>query len=232
MEKINSAENATKNSTGKKGNKKPRVPKAQQDLSDIALFAADKYNSFPAELIWLSKAQFAQMAADYSADVKSSLRMRGKRHPLTGTMEALEKEMDSNLSYVKNAIGQKFGKNRQAEYYEEFGMQLVRKSWRLPQDHNSRVESLEMMIEALTTHNITGITQDAAYWQNLHTQYRDAWLLSVTSDADLSATVGKKNLLREELVLALNALIDLIKANYPRDYKAHLREWGFQKEKF
>ena len=40
-----------------------------------------------------------------------------------------------------------------------------------------------------------------------------------------------KNKLKE-LNKTLRALINLIKANYPDTYKAELRTWGFQKEKY
>ena len=47
-----------------------------------------------------------------------------------------------------------------------------------------------------------------------------------------TVTVGVKNLRKATLRKALNALIRMLQANYPDDYKHRIREWGFQKEKY
>jgi hypothetical protein len=48
----------------------------------------------------------------------------------------------------------------------------------------------------------------------------------------VASKVGDKNILKKELKKALNAIVNIIKANYPDNYKEELRNWGFQKEKY
>ena len=44
--------------------------------------------------------------------------------------------------------------------------------------------------------------------------------------------MGNKNILKADLKKSLNAIVSVIKANYPDNYKQELRNWGFQKEKY
>ena len=138
----------------KKTTRKTTIPKAQQDLASVALTVADHYSSFGVELSWLSKAQFAQMASDFSAGVKTSLRERAHRQPLSREIRDLMAEMNKNLHYVKNAISLKFGRVNAYAHYNDFGIVKYHKSWMLSPDHNARVNGLEAMIDSFTLHGI------------------------------------------------------------------------------
>ena len=55
---------------------------------------------------------------------------------------------------------------------------------------------------------------------------------ATTVDGSVSKKVGDKNELRKTILKTHNALINVLKANYPDTYKSVIREWGFQKEKY
>jgi hypothetical protein len=55
---------------------------------------------------------------------------------------------------------------------------------------------------------------------------------SVKTVGAVSNKVSSKNLLKEQLTEVLNSLIDLLRGNYRKQFKAMLREWGFQKERY
>jgi hypothetical protein len=57
-------------------------------------------------------------------------------------------------------------------------------------------------------------------------------LRASTTDGQVAIKVGDKNELKTYLKKVLNALMLVIKGNYPDTYKAELRDWGFQKEKY
>ena len=216
----------------KKTTRKTTIPKAQQDLASVALTVADHYSSFGVELSWLSKAQFAQMASDFSTGVKTSLRERAHRQPLSREISDLMKEMNQNLHYVKDAISLKFGRANKTAHYADFGLVHYKKSWRLAVDYTERVNGLESMIDSFNLHGIGNFDHGTLYWQDLYTRFKAAVELAVDTDSTRTVTVGNKNEIQEELRTALNSLIHLIKAEYPKTYKTHLREWGFQKEKY
>ena len=55
---------------------------------------------------------------------------------------------------------------------------------------------------------------------------------AIAIDGEVSVKVGNKNDLRLTIKKTHNALINLLKANYPDSYTTLLRNWGFQKEKY
>lgn len=218
--------------TKKKPKARKMLPDAQHELADVAVEVAGNYSTFYLELDWVSKTRFTQMVTDFSNDVNTSKHVRSVREPITLEIRTLMKEMDTNLAYLKNAMSLKFGSTGRKAHYHEFGLELYSKSWKLTPDYNKRVRSLEYLLQGLVDHNIGNFDYGTAYWQDMYNRFKTAYDLSQNSDAIRSVTVVSKNLLGEEIREVLNALIHLVKAAYPKTYKARLREWGFRKEKY
>ena len=172
------------------------------------------------------------MASDFSTGVKTSIQERSHRQPLSREIKNLIDEMDQNLHYVKDAISLKFGRANRTAHYADFGIIHYKKKWILADDHNERVNGLESMIASFTLHGIGNFDHGTLYWQDLYTRFKAAVELAIDTDSVRALTVGNKNEIQEDLRLALNSLIHLLKAEYPKTYKTHLRNWGFQKEKY
>ena len=88
------------------------------------------------------------------------------------------------------------------------------------------------MLKGIVTHGFDADEYGTAFWQPIYDQYETALNQATTNDGNVSTKVSSKNTLKEELKKTLRALINVIKGNYPDTYKAELRAWGFQKEKY
>jgi len=77
---------------------------------------------------------------------------------------------------------------------------------------------------------MTEINYGLDYWTALADEYETLITSSKESAGNISIKASDKNILKTELRKTLNALILLIKANFPDNYAAVLRQWGFLKE--
>lgn len=91
---------------------------------------------------------------------------------------------------------------------------------------------MKLTLEAITAQGFKDKKYGLAYWQDISTRYEAALTLSVDTDGNVAGLVSTKNEARKQIEKTLNALIHIIKGNYPDTYAAVLREWGFQKEKY
>jgi hypothetical protein len=70
------------------------------------------------------------------------------------------------------------------------------------------------------------------YWNDIHIRYAQAKEEAQAVDGIVSQHVAAKAKHIERIRETLNALILLLKANYPDGSREELRRWGFQKEKY
>lgn len=88
------------------------------------------------------------------------------------------------------------------------------------------------MQKGLIEHGFDGKEYGAAFWTPIQTQYATLLGQATATDGTVSTKVSSKNSLKDTLKKTMNCLISVIKGNYPDTYKAELRAWGFQKEKY
>ncbi len=88
------------------------------------------------------------------------------------------------------------------------------------------------MIDAIASNGFGNKEYGTTFWTTIKTNY-DALLAQASgTDGTVATTVSNKNILKAELKKTLNAVINSLKAHYPDTYKAELRNWGLQKEKY
>ena len=184
------------------------------------------------QLIWINVSDYSLLLTSYETTYNARKQSGGLRPQYTRQLKELDKEMDKSLSFIKNYLADKFGKDNAISYYAEFGIEKSKKGYTLPQDRNSRNTALSMLLTGIDTHNFTTMTYGKSYWQPIVTQYSQLLLQSQQTDSSISQNVGNKNYVKEQIREVLDALVLLIKANYPNTYKNELRNWGFQKEKY
>lgn len=144
----------------------------------------------------------------------------------------LDKKIEGSTSYVKGYITDKYKKEAAQSYFASFGMDFINKTYVLPFDQNKRSAALKLMIDAIASNGFGDKEFGTAFWTSIKTDY-DALLTQASgTDSTVSSNVSNKNVLKAELTKVLNSLIYSIKAHYPDTYKAELRSWGFQKEKY
>jgi hypothetical protein len=213
--------------------KTTNVPVADLDFSNVVGKVSTKWNTAPwLTLQWLTVSEFETKTNTYQATLTTRIQTGNNRPQITKALKNINKEIDNKLANVKGYIADKYGKENAVSYYASFGIEFSNKTYHFPIDQNSRSEALELMVNAIATNGFNDKTYGTAFWTNIKTQFDNLLQLASDTDGTVSNKVGDKNALKKELKKALNAIVLVIKGNYPDTYKQELRTWGFQKEKY
>lgn len=214
-------------------NKKHNVPIADIDFGKVAADVATKWLASPTiTVLWKTAAAFSDEVTAYNDILSKRRNDGGNRSPLTKTLKTLDKQINDGLIYVKGYIIDKYQKKAGPSYYPSFGIESQYKKYIFPIDRNKRLTSLKMMIAALEANGFGNKEYGTAYWKPIQTQYALLLNQTMTLDGTISIKVSTKNQLKTSLKKAMNSLILILKGHYPDTYKAELRAWGFQKEKY
>lgn len=221
-----SVKSLTKKSVG-------NVPTSDVDFLNVAKVAAAKWAQTPAiTLLWIDVVAFQTLVSDYETSL-SNRKQAGSVHPqYIQKLKTLDKVIDISLSFVKAYLFEKYGKDNVVSYYPEFGIEKVSKLYMLPKDRNTRLINLNMLLAAIDTHGFTNFAYGKSFWEPILVQYTQLMDNIQQNSAAISVNVGGKNNTKDQIKEVLNALVLLLKANYPQTSKSELRNWGFQKEKY
>lgn len=211
---------------------KSNVPRADIDLGTVLRSVSAQYATCGLVLPWISGAQAIQLADDYTTDLKVRNIEGGKRPSRTKLLNDADEIQNESLTYAKNYFIEKYDKEHAIGYYAEMGLVKIGNSYRIPNDRESRLETLGMIVTALTSHGFISNPYGATYWTTLATNYDNLLNVARSGDSLVTNKVSSKNTLKAQGKKFLLAMVNLVKAMHPDDYKAKLREWGFQKEKY
>lgn len=212
---------------------KGTVPVADVDFGNVATNVAAKWNATPGiSLGWTTASEFATQAAAYNTQLSQRNQVGGGRPQITRALKKSVRIMDDALAYVKGYIIDKYKKDAASSYYPAFGIEHKNDKYVLPRDRNKRLASLELMLQGLLDNGFGAKEYGTAFWTDIKMQYASLVSQASFTDGIISSRVSSKNTLKASLKKTLNSLITVIKANYPDTYKAELRTWGFQKEKY
>jgi hypothetical protein len=216
-----------------KPNKTGYVPATDIDFGKVIKTVSTKWTTSPwLTLQWLTAAQFAANSTTYDAMLTSRLQAGATRPQITQALKVLDKTIDDSLMYVKGYLIEKYNKESAKSYYASFGIEHNKDSYVFPIDQKRRSAALGLMIGAITSNGFDDKTYGTAFWMSIKTQYDALLQAAISTDSKVSTKAGTKNLLKKDLEKGLNAIVHVIKANYPDNYKEELRNWGFQKEKY
>jgi hypothetical protein len=213
--------------------KKQNVPAADIDFGNVITTVSTKWKANDwLTLRWLTAATFESNATTYGTTLEARLTSGAIKPQISKSLENLDKQMDEHLSYVKGYITDKFKKNDAESYYPSFGIEHKYNRYAFPRDQNRRLTSLTLMMDGIQKNGFVDKEYGLDFWTNIRDLYKELLKQSTTLDGGISVKVGDKNVLKNDLKKAVNALIFAIKANYPDTFKEELRDWGFQKEKY
>ncbi len=214
-------------------NKVDNIPAADIDLKDVAKQVCDKWLAEPAiTMIWLTQEDFCVTVESFDTTLMARKSTGSTRPQITGKLQKLDDTLDQDVEYLKVYLVDKYGKADAPSYYAAFGIVKEGHVYKLPRDRNERLAALELLVPAITTHSFQTKQYGLTYWTGQKTLYDTLLTSATTIDGTVSSKVGDKNVLKKQIKKALNALINIIKGNYPDTYKTELRSWGFQKEKY
>jgi hypothetical protein len=213
--------------------KKGNVPAADINFGSVAQSVSENWSkNLWLTLRWLTPEQFTITTVNYVSILTSRNQTGSKRPQITQSLKALDKKIDSSVSYVKGYITDKYKKEASKSYYGAFGLVHKNGNYTIPSDQNSRLDALGFMIDGLEANDFSKKEYGVAFWSAIKDEYKVLLNNASTTDGKVSSNVGNKNNLKKELKKGLNAIVKALQANYPDSYKTELRTWGFQKEKY
>jgi|GEM_PF-752006 len=210
----------------------PRIPKQIDDVITTAEFVLQKWQASLLVLAWKDKTDFADEIALLRGFHNTKINSVANRKKLTNELRALNKEIESHTVKVKGYLIDEFGRNGSYVHYASFGFERRKGRYSLPTDRDKRLTALQTMVAGMTSYNYQNKRYGLSYWQMVLANYRRLIDNTRTHDSDTSSFVASKNTLLEEVCLTLKAIYKLLEANYPKNYLAVAREWGFHKEKY
>ena len=216
-----------------KKSKRSNIPSSDIDLVSLAHNVADAWETKGLTLLWLDIDSFNTTISNFESSLDEKTNVNARRNPITARIRELNELIDKKTEQIKYYLAEKYdGKRNAVSHYAKFGIYKQRSSYKLPRDQEARVKALKQLLDSLVSEGFGDRTFGTAFWTEIHDEYKTL-VESVTSTiSNVSGHVGIKKELRTELKKGLNALIHLIKANYPNTYQSELRVWGFQKEKY
>jgi hypothetical protein len=208
-------------------------PAKDIDLNTLGLAVAAKWKLNPQiTLLWVTQAQHEANVTQFSSTLAERQTTGGGRKEKTDKLDAYDIVIDDAISALKGYLVYKYEKKNAPSYYPQFGIVRQGKNFIVPRDRDRRQAALKLIVPAITEHGFDDEKYGAAFWQETSNSYTALLQQAAGVDGTVSLKVSAKNQLRKDLVKTHNALINILRGNYPDTYKAVLREWGFQKEKY
>lgn len=209
------------------------IPTTDLDFANLNQQVAAHWAQAPQlTLLWTTQANYSAKANAFATTLSQRMTTGASRKSVTNDLKQLDSTINKNLIYLKNALKEKYGKEMSESIYPQFGIVKNGKTYVLPNDRDQRLAALLMLKDALTAHQLTEHKYGTPFWNPIVEQYSTLKDNAGQTDGTVAQMVGTKEQLKAELRKALNALMLLIRANYPDTAKSVLREWGFQKEKY
>lgn len=224
-----SAANENATTPAKKVNKTSPLPTKDNDFGNLCTAVSDKWESIPAlTLLFITQPQFKTKALLFNTTLASRQQAGGDRSPITVQLDNNDAVIDKGISGIKTYLKDKY-EGDATSYYSQFGIEKKGAAYKFPIDRNKRKDLLDIIIAAIASEGFGAKKYGTAFWTQMKTDYTTQLKKANTTDSKVSSSVGSKNTLKDELTEALESVIHLIKANYPKTWEAELRNWGFLK---
>ncbi len=212
--------------------KKKNVPVKDNDFGELCTSVSKRWKEMPKfNLLHISREMFEEKATLFNSMLNNSLQAAGNRSPLTLRLQKADATMDQGIRAVKIYLKEKYEGSAPA-YYALFGLEWHNSAYKLPYDRNKRRNVLNQILSGISTEGFGDKKYGTAFWTDLTNEYNSLLDTAIKTDGLKSSNIGNKKLLKEELSTALNAIISLIRAQYPGNAASELRNWGFQKDKY
>ena len=216
------------------------LPKAQLDLVTLGVNAATRYaadaTAIPGfGLIWTKQADFTALTAAAFAKVAEAGTTQNNRTPNADVIDALDEEINQRLPNVRTYLNNAYEDTDAAivrGYLGQLGFVLQHGSYQFPKGQQERLTALTTLLGGLVTHGLGARKYGTAYWTALRDKYKQALQAAGSGAGSTSTVVDQKNELLDQLREVLTALHYLLRAQYPKGWKAKLRAYGYQKERY
>lgn len=217
----------------KKRKARELTPTDEFNLCDLCINVSNHWlQQNQITLLWTNQTEFAATTNQFSTLINQKQTSSGARKAMTDGFKTLEKKIRSHAEYLKVYLKEKYGKNEYVSYLPQFGIFKKGSSYSFPIDRSKLKDSLKLCVAAVQNHGLQEKEYGLTFWQDILTDYESKLSLTNSADSSIAEMVKLKTTCRAKLSKTLNALIHVIRGNYPDTYASELREWGFQKEKY
>jgi len=208
-------------------------PTKDSDVGTLGLSVAGQWKAKPQfTLLWITQPQYEEVVTKYNDTLNLRKSTGGGRKEITKKLSVYDKDIDEAIAGIKGYLVYKYEKKNAPSYYPQFGIGHVGSLYILPRDRNKRKDAFPLILDAVVKHGFGDEKYGTGFWQTTAENYVALMDQASKVDGTVSNKVSSKNELRKTIVKTHNALIYLLRANYPDTYKSVIREWGFQKEKY
>ena len=213
--------------------KRSNVPTREADLITVAKDVHKSWDKYPDfKLKWITLTEFKASITQFVDSFKGRSEAKGMRSEVSNDMRKINTEINQSVEIVKGYIMERYTQKEAPVYYAQFGITKVGNGYRLPNDNDKRRLALSQMLSGINSNGMNDKTYGQAYWTKIKDDFAQIFVKSRDTDTESKVHVNSKTAQRTIIRKTINALIFLIRANYPDTYKDELRKWGFQKEKY
>lgn len=227
------SEDENQESENKKKTKSYIIPSNFTDLVGMSKRILEVWRTKPElVLLWMPIEDFETKLEEFEKAGDDKSDNKTKRSPVVSQLKKLDYEIDYNLTYLKQHISIKFGKEHREAYYPDFGIEYQKNKYVLPFDRQERIKSLEKMVAALNHYEMNSIEYGLEYWTNIKNKYSELLNKNLELTQGVSMEAGKKSELKKQVKDTIAALQNLIKVQYRDQSHFVLREFGYLREHF
>ncbi len=217
------------------------VPQGDQQFSEVFGLAVAEWGKRPQlTLEWVTQPAALALAGKLSASLRTTGEAADVLTPQSKRLGELDNMIDGpkkegKLKYVMKALALQYDEEDDGRpYYGEFGIEKINRAYTLPHDRGDRALALVKLVKALSNpkHNLAGGKYGKAFWKGISDEYNALQPKQAQDAGTRSTAVAGKNLFKDEAEDTLVALLYLLRANYPKTYKAERRKFGVLKESY
>jgi len=212
--------------------RKGRLPSSLANIISTSRASHAKWVESGLTLSWTTPAEFEQKVIKLDEAEIAKSESKTKRSPIANELTQLNNLIDGKVGNLKGNLIGKFGHRDASSHYSRFGIERKGKAYLMPRGSDERKRALDMLVTAFDEYEMPNTEYGKDFWVDINTRYNALIENSSNSAGLISQKVAEKNILIEEILMTMNSLISLTKANFPRTWQSELRAWGFQKEKY
>ncbi|MDR2469076.1 MAG: hypothetical protein LBD27_01165 [Tannerella sp.] len=217
-----------------KKTKKRTIPNAEADFIVLGKNIAQAWKKYPElTLRWTKPQQFEEAVNALELSFDAGQTVKGERSIVTATLQEINRTINRDLAYVKSYLADEYSKKNAIAYYAQYGIiKLKGGKYGLPNDNDKRLFALQQLVASVNGSPLHNRRYGYTYWSDLLTRFEAVKSQAVNDDSAVSQHINDKQEQKTYIRQTLNALLLLIRANWPQQWREEMRIWGFQKEKY
>jgi hypothetical protein len=210
----------------------PWLPKSDADVSSVGQTVRQKWIESGLVLIWITVEEFTAALNKFDSFTIARSTKGGKRTPVSERLGQLDELIDKSIEYIKDYLAEMYDHKTAPSHYGLFGIVKTYKGWKLPPDRQKRLKALAMLLSAAADMNWNDRKYNLAFWQPIYDEYKFLVDNFLGATGDVSKIIDDKAEQKTIILNTMQSLVYLLRANYPKNYEAILRSWGFLREMY